>query len=532
MDTIKPAPLFPGDDDELDLPVPMAGADPSRLVVYNTLSRAKEPFTPLVPGKVSMYVCGVTVYDYSHIGHARTFISFDVIARYLRALGLELTFVRNHTDVDDKIIQRASETDEDPLALAARFIEALDQDMGALGVAHADIEPKVSEHIPQIIALIEQLIDRGMAYSVEGGDVLYRVERFEDYGKLSGQRLDQLRSGERVATDPRKESPFDFALWKGSKPGEPAWDAPWGAGRPGWHIECSAMSMCHLGQTFDIHAGGNDLIFPHHENEIAQSEGATGAPFCKVWLHGGMVNVVREDPQADDPASEIIEKMSKSLGNFWTIRDVIKVYEPEVVRFFMLTTHYRQPITYSVKMMEEAHARLEYLYNTLDRINDALGKIDSLPDHGNLVSPANKPLESFFDLFHEAMCDDFNFPSALVPIGELARAANELTKNKKRPAPDVAFTLAAVRSALVQAGEVLGVLQRYPSEALAALRDRRADALGIDKAAVQARILDRTQARADRDWALADQIRDELAAQNIELMDGADTTDWRIGKVS
>ena len=528
MDDTRPAPLFPTDEHDDDRPEAMIGADPSKLVIYNTLKRHKEPFVPIAEGKVTMYVCGVTVYDFTHIGHARTFVSFDVVARYIRAMGLDLKFVRNHTDVDDKIIARAAETGEQPLALAQRFIEALDEDMGALGVAHADVEPKVSEHIQEIRDLVQRLIDRGMAYAVEGGDVFFRVEKFDDYGKLSGQRLDQLRSGERVATDPRKESPFDFALWKASKQGEVAWGSPWGEGRPGWHIECSAMSMEHLGETFDIHAGGNDLVFPHHENEIAQSEGATGKPFCNYWLHGGMVNVVKEDADPDDP---IVEKMSKSLGNFWTVRDVLKVYDPEVVRFFMLTTHYRQPITYSVKMMEEAQARLEYLYNTLHRINLALARADRIPDAGKLASPARKVLDGFFPQFHEAMCDDFNFPAALVPIGELAKAANELTKSKKRPNPDIAYTLAAARSALVQAGAVLGVLQHFPGEALARLRDQRARALGIDAAHVEARIKDRDKARDDRNWALADQIRDELVALNVELMDSPEGTDWRIAKV-
>ncbi|MEO1272358.1 MAG: cysteine--tRNA ligase [Myxococcota bacterium] len=506
----------------------MIGARPEALVIYNTLTRSKEPFVPLEPGRVTMYVCGVTVYDYTHIGHARTFVAFDMITRYIRALGFDLTFVRNHTDVDDKIIARANELGEEPLALAARFIEALDTDMGALGVLTPDVEPKVSTHIDAIIDMVQTLIDRDMAYAVEGGDVFYRVERFEGYGKLSGQRLEALRSGERIATDPRKESPHDFALWKGSKPGEPSWDAPWGAGRPGWHIECSAMSCTHLGKTFDIHGGGNDLTFPHHENEIAQSEGAHGVPFARYWMHSGMVNVLRQDDQQGD----IVEKMSKSLGNFWTVRDVLGAYHPEVVRYFMLTTHYRQPITYSLQMMEEAHARLEYLYTTLARINEALGRVGSIPEAGQFVSPAATPLANFFERFHQAMCDDFNTPAALVPIGELAKASNELTKSPKKPKPDTAYTLAAIRSCLVQAGQPLGLLQRLPEQALVELRDTRAKALGIDKQAIEQRIADRARAREARNWAEADAVRNELAEQGIELMDGSDGTTWRIARVT
>ena len=527
----SPGLLRPDDAQELDQPDAMIGANPEALVIYNTLSRRKEPFVPLEPGKVSMYVCGVTVYDLTHIGHARTFVAFDVVSRYLRALGFDLTFVRNHTDVDDKIIARAKELGEQPLELSERFIQALTDDMSAIGVQPPDVEPKVSTHIDEIVAMIQTLIDNGMAYAVEGGDVFYRVERFEGYGKLSGQRLEGLRSGERIATDPRKETPHDFALWKSSKAGEPSWDAPWGAGRPGWHIECSAMSCKHLGETFDIHGGGNDLVFPHHENEIAQSEGATGKPFARFWMHSGMVNVLRDDK--DDLAnSSMIEKMSKSLGNFWTVRDVLKVYHPEVIRYFMLTTQYRQPITYSMQMMEEAHGRVEYLYTTLARINEALARVSSIPEFGNFVSPAASQLSSFFERFHQSMCDDFNVPAALVPLGELAKASNELTKSKKKPRHDVAYTLAAIRSCLVQAAQPLGLLQRLPDLALVELRDKRALALGVDSDVVEGRIADRLQARAERDWALADTIRDELAEQGIELMDGTEGTTWRIARIS
>lgn len=527
MSDIRPGLLHPEDSQEnLDAPEPMIGADPSKLVVYNSLTRTKEPFEPLVPGKVSMYVCGVTVYDLTHIGHARTFISFDVVSRYIRALGFDLKFVRNHTDVDDKIIQRANELGEEPLALSQRFIQALEEDMGALGVGSADVEPLVSTHIPQITGLIQKLIDADMAYAAPNGDVYYRVDKFEGYGKLSGQKLEALRAGERIATDPNKDNPHDFALWKSSKPGEPFWESPWGNGRPGWHIECSAMSMCHLGETFDIHGGGSDLQFPHHENEIAQSEGATGCTYARYWMHGGMVNVVKEDSE-----SEIVEKMSKSLGNFWTVRDVLQAYHPEVVRYFMLTTHYRQPITYSIKMMEEAHGRLEYLYTTLQRINEALGKAPQIPEKGKFVAPAASILGRFFEDFHTAMSDDFNAPAALVPLGELAKAANELTKSPKKPKPDVAYTLAAIRSCLVQAGAPLGLLQTYPADALHSLRDKKAKALGIDKNEIEALIVARAEARASKDWARADEVRNELSAKGIELMDGVDGTDWRIAKV-
>ena len=525
----SPPPLFPDEAQPDSSPEAMIGARPDALSIYNTLTRKKEPFRPLHPGRVSMYVCGVTVYDYTHIGHARTFISFDLVARYLRALGFDLTFVRNHTDVDDKIIARAGELGEEPLALAQRFIDALDHDMGALGVGRADVEPKVSEHIPHIVTLIERLIAADMAYAAPTGDVFYRVDRFDGYGKLSGQKLDALRAGERVDADPSKENPHDFALWKAAKPGEPAWPSPWGEGRPGWHIECSAMSMEHLGESFDIHAGGNDLVFPHHENEIAQSEGATGKPYAAYWMHGGMINVVREDAEADAPA---IEKMSKSLGNFWTVRDVLGVYDPEAVRFFMLTSHYRMPCTWSIGMMEEAHARLEYLYTTLHRINQSLAIAASIPERGNFVSPAREVLLRFFDEFHAAMCDDFNVPAALVPLGELSKTANELTKSKKQPPTDTAYTLAAARSALVQAGAVLGILQRDPGIALCQLRERRAHAMGVDESEIEALIAERTQARGTKNWTRSDEIRDDLLARHIELMDGPEGTEWRFARVT
>jgi cysteinyl-tRNA synthetase len=504
-------------------------AELREIAIFDTLTGEKRPFEPIEPGKVSMYVCGVTVYDLTHIGHARVFVFFDVVQRYLRHLGYEVNYVRNHTDVDDKIIKRANEVGEDPLALAQRFIEALDEDMGALHVAHADVEPKVSEHIDQIIAMVQKLEENGYAYQSDG-DVYYRVENFDGYGKLSHRKLEDMEAGRsgRVSEGAEKENPFDFALWKAAKEGEVSWDSPGGQGRPGWHIECSVMSTEYLGANFDIHGGGRDLVFPHHENEIAQSEGATGEPFANYWMHVGMVNVAEEDESGET----IERKMSKSLGNFWTTRDVLAGYHPEAIRYFMCTTHYRKPITYSMANLDEATHRIDYFYETLRRVDEALAKagfsVDNPPPEAEWEGGAGEILEGYIDRFDEALADDFNTPKALAILGEAAKIANELTESKKKPNPSRAWTLYKASEALCDAGSVLGMLLQEPADALRQLRDLRVKVLELDPDEIDAKIEARKDARANKEWDKADAIRDELAEMGVEIMDSPEGTTWRV----
>lgn len=494
-----------------------------KIRVYDTMSRQKRTLEPLKPGCLSMYVCGVTVYDLTHIGHARTFIVFDVVQRYMRYLGYDVTFVRNHTDVDDKIIKRAAERGEEPLALASRFIDAFHEDMGALGVEKADVEPRVSQTIPEIIEMVESLIEKGFAYEAQG-DVYYRVRNFERYGSLSGRKLEDMEAGRSGRVDDEeaqiKEHPFDFALWKASRGESPAWESPWGLGRPGWHIECSAMSRKHLGDSFDLHGGGQDLTFPHHENEIAQSEACTGHhPYANNWMHVAMVNI--------DGV-----KMSKSLNNFWTTRDVLQSYHPETIRFFMLTTHYRNPINYSTDTLNEATRRVVYLYEALSRAKEMLGRVGirfgEQIEPGPFVKERVAQLKSYEQRFEDAMCDDFNTAVALSLLQELAKASNELTNSKKKPQPEVIRTLLLLQKLLVKTAEPLGILQREPDEVLLELRDKSAQALGLDAQYIAKRIQDRTDARADKRWADADAIRDELANMKVEIMDNPDGTTWRI----
>lgn len=483
------------------------------LRVYNTMTREKELFEPLEPNRVSMYVCGVTVYDYCHIGHARCYVAFDTIYRYLRHLGYQVRYVRNFTDVDDKIIQRANALAESAQELSSRFIEAFWEDMGALGVTRADVEPRVTDHMPQIIALIEEIIANGHGYVV-GGDVYFDIDSFDAYGKLSRRELDQLRAGasERVGLDERLRNPLDFALWKSSKPGEPTWESPWGPGRPGWHIECSAMSMCHLGSTFDIHGGGKDLIFPHHENEIAQSCAANGAAFARYWLHNGFVNVDNE-------------KMSKSLGNFFTIRDVLDLYHPEVVRYFLLTTHYRNPINYSDTNLDAATRRMTSVYERLGQLNTLIGDLSE--GATNLQSGVSR-------LFAEAMDDDFNTARA---IGELAAAFDRIGSLIDDGSAAALTELRDLRADLGPIFAVLGVFNSSPAAFLAEAarlegrrQQRRLDEMSLSPAEIEALIAKRRSARANRDWALADEIRDKLKANQIELMDSPEATTWRVIK--
>ena len=495
---------------------------PRPLHVYDTLSRQRRPLEPLEPGKIKMYVCGVTVYDYTHIGHARTFIFFDVVQRTLRHFGYDLTFVRNHTDVDDKIIARAAERGIDPLALSHEFILALEEDMARLDVAQADIEPKVSTHIDEIVEMISILMKKDFAYSAPNGDVYYRVGKFKGYGKLSKRQLEDMEAGRsgRVSDDDdsQKEHPFDFALWKHSKPGEPSWEAPWGAGRPGWHIECSAMSHKHLGDEFDIHGGGMDLTFPHHENEIAQSEACTGhAPMARNWMHVAMLTINGE-------------KMGKSLGNFWTTRDVLEQFHPEAIRFFSYTTHYRHELDYSLGALHSATSRMVYLYDALARIDQtlALANPDAPPSTTWFDERGAQTIAPYMDHFDSAMANDFNTSLALSLLQGQAKIANDLTTSKKAPTPQKVYTLRRLRDNLVNSAKILALLQDDPANALLRLRDLSVKALGLDAQKIEALIQQRTDARTQKDWARADQVRDELLGMNVEIMDAPGGTSWRI----
>ena len=459
------------------------------LKIYNTLTRKKVIFKPLVKGKVGLYVCGMTVYDYCHIGHARVMVVFDMVARYFRYRGYELTYVRNVTDIDDKIIQRANQNDEDFMALTERFIDAMHEDEKALAVLPPDIEPKASQSMPEIIAMIQNLITNGLAYTGLNGDVFYAVSKFVNYGQLSGKNLADLQAGERVEVDRAKNNPLDFVLWKMAKPGEPAWDSPWGAGRPGWHIECSAMSTHCLGQHFDIHGGGMDLQFPHHENEIAQSEGASGEKFVNLWMHNGFVRVNEE-------------KMSKSLGNFFTVREVLKHYRPEIIRFFILTSHYRSPLNYSDEQLTEASAALTRLYTALRGV-DCNTRVTVDRDYR--------------ERFESAMNDDFNTPVAISVLFDLARELNKV----KGQQTERSLQLAA---SLKKLGEVLGILQDDPDTFL---KGGDSGSSNYSEAEIEKQIQLRTSAKNTKDWATADKIRDALKAQGILLEDVPGGTNWR-----
>lgn len=463
------------------------------LKIHNTLSRRKETFVPLEPGKVSMYVCGMTVYDYCHLGHARVMVVFDTVVRYLRQRGYAVTYVRNITDIDDKIIARAQANGESIEALTARFIEAMHEDEQALGVLPPDQEPRATTSITDIIAMILRLIDRGYAYVGGNCDVFYAVGKFEGYGRLSGKNIDELRAGERVDVDLAKRDPLDFVLWKSAKPGEPSWESPWGAGRPGWHIECSAMSTCCLGNHFDIHGGGMDLQFPHHENEIAQSEGATGEAFVNLWMHNGFVRVNEE-------------KMSKSLGNFFTVREILARYRPETVRFFILNSHYRSPLNYSDENLDEANAALTRLYNAL---------------RGLGIAEEAETGADYHVRFEAAMDDDFNTPEALAVLFDLAKEVNR-QKNQGNPS---AHSLAAT---LRKLGGILGLLQNDAEEWMKGGSTQASTANDEpSEMDIETLIWQRLDARKNKNWAESDRIRDELKAQGIVLEDSAGGTTWR-----
>jgi cysteinyl-tRNA synthetase len=477
------------------------------LRVYNTMTGKKEAFSPLQPGKVGMYVCGVTVYDYCHIGHARANIVFDIVYRYLQHLGFEVNYVRNYTDVDDKIINRANERGIDSRLLSEEFIRAFDEDMARLGLQLPTHQPKATEHIEQIVAVIQRLVERGLAYA-SAGDVYFAVEQFPDYLKLSKRNLEEMQSGARIAPGEQKRNPMDFALWKSAKPGEPSWESPWGPGRPGWHIECSAMSMVYLGESFDIHGGGKDLVFPHHENEIAQSEGASGKPFAKYWLHNGFVNVNQE-------------KMSKSLGNFFTIRDILQSYDPEVVRFFILTAHYRSPIDFSDQNLQEAKAGLSRFYEALQAAAEA---VEGVPE--GAASAEGASLE---EKFHEAMDDDFNTALAIGHLFDGVRTINRLMGEKKfTKKADLVAQVRDLQQTVTRLGRVLGLLISEPAAWLEKRKLAALAKLDITAEEIEQCIAERKQARQEKDFARADAIRDELDAKGIELLDTPQGTNWNV----
>ncbi len=460
------------------------------LHLYNTLTQQKEEFTPIEVGKIRMYVCGVTTYDYCHLGHGRMLVVFDVIVRFLRFCGFDVTYVRNITDIDDKIINRANELGIRFDELSEKFITIMHEDEQALNILPPDIEPRATKHIQEILDMVGTLLEKGFAYAAVNGDVYFSVNKFPNYTKLSKRNLDEMLAGARVEVDEAKEDARDFALWKAAKEGEPGWDSPWGFGRPGWHIECSAMSTKCLGDTFDIHGGGSDLIFPHHENEIAQSECATGNDFARYWMHNGPLRI-------DD------EKMSKSLGNFFTIREVLEKYSPEVIRYFLISSHYRSGINYSEDNLSQAQAALERFYNALKGI-----------DAGAVAPTADTVYEKSF---RAAMEDDFNTPEAIGALFDLAREINRL----KQDDADAAAGLSAL---LISLGSVLGVLQLPADEFL------RQGSENIDTVYIEELIARRNTARADKDWAMADQIRDELQVLNVILEDKDGVTSWRFEK--
>ncbi|SFR50612.1 cysteine--tRNA ligase [Thiomicrospira sp. ALE5] len=452
------------------------------LQIYNTETRQKEVFKPIVPGKVGIYVCGVTVYDYCHIGHARVMVVFDTVVRHMRARGLDVKYVRNITDIDDKIINRAFENQESVQSLTERFIKAMHEDETALNILRPDIEPKATDFIPEIQQLVNTLIEKGHAYAAPNGDVYFKVKSFESYGRLSGKKQDDLEAGARVEINPNKQDPMDFVLWKASKENEPAWDSAWGQGRPGWHIECSAMSGSCIGERLDIHGGGMDLQFPHHENEIAQSECAHGEHYVNTWMHVGFVRVDNE-------------KMSKSLNNFFTIREVLKDYHPEVIRYFLLSSHYRSPLNYTIENLDIAKTNLARLYTALQAAEPGLVAADT----------------NFEAKFNEAMDDDFNTPQAMAVLFELVKEVN------KTQQPGLVALLQSLANRL-------GFLTES-SEAFFKSQVGQRDGLTDD--AIEALIVERTQARVDKNWARSDEIRDELLAKGVELLDSKEGTTWR-----
>ncbi|MBW1690950.1 MAG: cysteine--tRNA ligase [Deltaproteobacteria bacterium] len=480
------------------------------LRLYNSASRKKELFKPIKEGHVGIYVCGVTVYDVCHIGHARSAIVFDVLVRYLKARGFKVTYVRNFTDVDDKIIERSKQTGEDTTTLAERHIELFYRDMHALGVLDADVEPRATEHIEGMIDMVSRLVDKGYAYVVDG-DVYFSVETFDQYGQLSGRNLEDMVAGARIAVDEKKRNPLDFVLWKGAKPGEPKWESPWGEGRPGWHMECSVMACKYLGANFDIHGGGRDLIFPHHENERAQSMAANGVDFANWWVHNGFLTVESE-------------KMSKSLGNFITIQDALASYHPQELRLFLLSTHYRSPLDFSRSGLREARSGIVRIFRTLKRLEELIGPYHRDSDEIAAPSLAATETDDLKRRFIGVMDDDLNTAAALGllfdKVHELNRLLDSSVNNK-----DLRSRLKRERDALIECAASLGLLWDRPSQLLAEITKAPAE---IDPEQIEDMIMQRDRARKERDWARADSIREELFQKGIILEDGPEGTNWRL----
>jgi cysteinyl-tRNA synthetase len=482
--------------------------------IYNTLTRKKEVFSSIEPNHIKLYVCGITSYDYCHIGHARSALAFDMIVRYLRYRGYTVTYIRNFTDIDDKIIKRAAEQNTTTEELANRFIDEFHTDMDALGIDRPTLEPKATEHILEMIALISELIASGKAYQA-GNDVYFSVNSFPEYGKLSGRKLDDMLAGARVSVNEQKGNPMDFVLWKGSKPGEPTWDSPWGPGRPGWHIECSAMSRRYLGTTFDIHGGGQDLIFPHHENEVAQSEGANKMPFVTTWIHHGFVTI-RD------------EKMSKSLGNFLTIRDIVKNYHPEILRLFIFSTHYRNPLDFSESAMQDATAGLDRLYS-------CVAVIENLKEDGNLTASSviskkdAAKLAALEERYQQAMDNDFNTAQAQAILFDTAKILNKIVGQlSENPCRDDMRLLRETAAVFKKLAHIMGLLQEDAATYLNRRKATLLKGIDIDEATINAMIKERDEARIGRDWTRSDQIRDQLLTKNIELKDSPEGTTWEI----
>ena len=480
--------------------------------IYNTITRKKEPLQPLEDNHVKLYVCGITSYDYCHIGHARSALVFDMVVRYLRYRGYRVTFVRNFTDIDDKIIARAAEQGVSSPELAEQFIAEFYTDMDALGVLKPDIEPKATEHIDEMIEFVQELIDQGLAYP-SGNDVYFRVNTFDDYGVLSGRSLDDMQAGARIEVNEKKEHPMDFVLWKGSKPGEPKWQSPWGEGRPGWHIECSAMSRKYLGDTFDIHGGGKDLIFPHHENEIAQSMGANNKPFANMWMHHGFVTIKDE-------------KMSKSLGNFLTIRDVLRDYPAEVLRLFIFSTQYRNPLDFTEAALHDAQVGLDRMYDCLARLGGLPGPGDGQP----VIGKKNRAkIESLRQRFESAMDNDFNTAQGIGLLFDAVKVLNKVTRMLlPHPAEEDLKLVQQGGADLRELAGLLGVLMQDPEQYVLEKKKQLLDAIELSTEEIDALIAKRNDARDQKDWATSDAVRDELLGHNIELHDGPDGTTWDV----
>ncbi|WP_338669271.1 cysteine--tRNA ligase [Pseudodesulfovibrio methanolicus] len=482
--------------------------------LYNTLKRHKEAFTPANDNDVNMYVCGITAYDLCHIGHARSSVVFDVLYRYLKHEGYKVNFIRNFTDIDDKIIKRAAEVGKEASEIAEKFIGEFYVDMDRLNIERPTVEPKCTEHIPEMIDLTQRLIDKGHAYATPSGDVYFKVRSFDGYGKLSGRNIDELESGARIAPGEEKQDPLDFALWKAAKPGEPFWESPWGQGRPGWHLECSAMSEKYSPLPLDIHGGGQDLSFPHHENEVAQSEAATGKPFANYWVHNGFVQINSE-------------KMSKSLGNFFTIRDILDKFLPETLRYFLLTMHYRSPLDFSFDALEEAEKGVKRIYSALNQIDVELDKAKW--KKSPFPEELTRELDELEKHFAEAMADDLNTAGALGHIFSVIRLAGRVAEDKNlRKSEGGRDLFGRIKADMADWASILGIFEREPAEFLLELRDNRAARAGIDPAKVTELLDARAQARKDKDFDKSDAIRDELAAMQVEVHDTPQGATWDV----